>query len=158
MSEADTDATGTTEYRGCEIPTDRWYDLDYVWALPREDGSFTLGITDPAQTMAGRVQYAKFKKPGRHQSAGKPVARLESGKWAGGIPAPFDGTIEAVNEAVGRQPDMVNVDPYGEAWLVVFRPDNPDEAWQRLTPGSEAVEALQGWIDRYDVQCMRCAD
>lgn len=152
-----TTATGA-EYRGCELPTDRLYDLDYVWALPRDDGSYVLGVTDPAQTMAGRVQYARFKKVGSHRKAGKPVAQLESGKWAGGIPAPFDGTVVAVNEAVAKSPDFVNVDPYGEAWLVVLRPDDPADARARLTQGPEAIDHLRAWIDRYDVQCMRCAD
>lgn len=53
-----------TEYNGCELPDDLFYDLDYVWVRPEDDGTFTLGITDPAQTMAGRVQYFRFRKPG----------------------------------------------------------------------------------------------
>ena len=145
------------EYRGCEIPEDRYYDLDYVWVKPNDDGTYTIGVTDPAQTMAGRVQYASFRKPGSHRKAGKPVARLESGKWAGGIPAPFDGTIERINDQVADDPGLINVDPYEAAWLVVMRPDDPDHALDRLTYGPEAVEPLKAWIERYDVQCMRCA-
>lgn len=148
----------STEYRGCELPEDLLYDLDYVWARPEEDGSYTLGITDPAQTMAGRVQYLTFKRPGTHRRAGKPVARLESGKWAGGIPAPFDGTILRINEAVKRDPDLVNRAPYTDAWIVVMRPDEPARARARLHGGAQAIEALKGWIDRYGLQCMRCAD
>ncbi|NIR62018.1 MAG: glycine cleavage system protein H [Gammaproteobacteria bacterium] len=147
-----------SEYRGCELPEDIYYDLDYVWVQPNDDGTYTLGITDPAQTMAGRVQYFHFRKPGTHRKAGKPLARLESGKWAGGIPAPFDGTIRAVNAAVQDKPDLVNIAPYTDAWLVVVEPDDPERALENLTRGSEAQEALHAWIDRYDVQCMRCAD
>jgi len=147
-----------SEYRGCELPEDLLYDLDYVWVRPEGDGTYTLGITDPAQTMAGRVQYIFFKKPGTHRPAGKSVARLESGKWAGGIPAPFAGTIERINPAVEENPGFVNVDPYHDAWLVVMRPDDPDTALERLHTGAEVQDQLQAWIDRYDVQCMRCAD
>ena len=147
-----------SEYRGCELPEDLLYDLDYVWVRPEGDGTYTLGITDPAQTMAGRVQYVFFKKPGTHRPAGKAVARLESGKWAGGIPAPFAGTIERVNPAVADNPGFVNVDPYHDAWLVVMRPDDPDSALERLHTGAQVQEKLQAWIDRYEVQCMRCAD
>jgi glycine cleavage system H protein len=147
-----------TEYRGCELPDDLYYDLDYVWVRPEDDGTFTLGITDPAQTMAGRVQYFRFRAPGTHRAAGKPVARLESGKWAGGIPTPFDGTIVRINEAVESDPGLVNVAPYTDAWVVVMRPDAPEKALERLRTGPEAIEALKKWIDRYDIQCMRCAD
>ncbi|RMD71413.1 MAG: glycine cleavage system protein H [Gammaproteobacteria bacterium] len=146
------------EYRGCELPEDLYYDLDYVWVRPRGDGTYVVGVTDPAQTMAGRVQYVTFKKPGTHRKAGKPVARLESGKWAGGIPAPFDGTIVEVNEKVAKDPGLINIAPYTDAWLVVMRPDDPEHALDRLKTGPEAIEALKAWIDRYDVQCMRCAE
>ena len=146
------------EYRGCELPEDLYYDLDYVWARPEDDGSFTIGLTDPAQTMAGRVQYVRFRKPGSHREAGRPVGRLESGKWAGGIPAPFDGTILELNQAVADDPGLVNVAPYTDAWLVRMQPDAPDQAYAKLHTGGQAIEALKAWVDRYDIQCMRCVD
>lgn len=146
------------EYRGCELPEDLYYDLDYVWIHPEGDGTYRLGITDPAQTMAGRVQYIFFKKPGTHRAAGKSVARLESGKWAGGIPIPFDGTVVRFNPEVDKNPGQVNVTPYTDAWLVIVKPDDPTTALARLTRGDQAQDALRAWIERYDVQCMRCAD
>lgn len=146
------------EYRGCELPEDLYYDLDYVWVRPEEDGTYTLGLTDPSQTMAGRVQYVWIKEVGTHRRRKKPVARLESGKWTGGIPAPFDGVIVARNEKVLANPGLVNIAPYTEAWLVVMRPDDPAAALSQLYTGPEAQAKLKEWIDRYDVQCMRCAE
>jgi hypothetical protein len=45
-----------SEYNGCQMPEDLdlYYDLDYIWARPEEDGTFTIGITDLAKTMSGR--------------------------------------------------------------------------------------------------------
>lgn len=146
------------EYRGCELPDDLWYDLDYIWAKPQADGTFVIGITDPSQTMAGRVQYVWIKDVGTHRRWKKPVARLESGKWAGGIPAPFDGTIVARNEAVLADPNLINIAPYTDAWLVAMRPDDPATALDHLATGADAVARLKAWIDRYDVQCMRCSE
>ena len=100
-----------SEYHGCELPEDLWYDLDYLWARPNDDGTFTIGLTDPAQTMAGRVVAATFRKPGTHRRAGRHLGTLESGKWVGGIPAPFDGTIERVNPAVVNDPGHRVRDP-----------------------------------------------
>ena len=146
-----------TQYHGCDLPEDLYYDLDYVWVRPEDDGTYTLGITDPAQTMSGRVQYARFKKPGKHIKAGKPVGRLESSKWAGGVPAPFDGEIVEVNPLREDDPGYVNIDPYGDAWLVRLKPDDPATALANLYLGEEAEKGLKEWIDRYDVYCMRCA-
>ena len=147
-----------SEYRGCELPEDLYYDLDYVWLRPEEDGTFTIGVTDPAQTMSGRLQKARIKKVGTHLDDGRHVATLESGKWAGGVPVPFAGEVIARNDALLEDPHLINVDPYGDAWIARLRPDEPDRALLRLHTGPAALEALQAWIKRYDVQCMRCSD
>jgi glycine cleavage system H protein len=147
-----------TEYRGCEMPEDLWYDLDYIWVKPEAAGRYRIGITDPSQTMAGRVQHVWIREPGTHRARRKPVARLESGKWAGGIPAPFDGTVVERNQAVLDDPTLINIAPYTGAWLVVMKPDVPAHALDHLATGSEAIAKLKEWIDRYDVQCMRCAE
>lgn len=146
------------EYRGCELPEDLYYDLDYVWIRPEENGVFTIGLTDPAQTMAGKVQYVWIKEPGTYRAQKKPMARIESGKWAGGIPAPCSGTIEARNEEVLGSPNLINIDPYHDAWLVRFRPEHYAECMAKLVTGAEAQVAMRQWIERYDVQCMRCQD
>jgi len=145
------------EYQGCEIPEDLWYDLDYVWVKPLDDGTYRVGLTDPSQTMAGRLQYVTFRRPGTHRARKKPIARLESGKWAGGVPAPFDGTITACNETLLETPYLVNIAPYTDAWVVEMRPDDPARALDGLVTGAAAVAGLRDWIDRYGVVCMRCA-
>jgi glycine cleavage system H protein len=146
------------EYRGCELPEDLYYDLDYVWVRPEGDGTYTIGLTDPSQTMSGRVQYIWIKEVGTHRDWKKPVARLESGKWAGGIPAPFAGTIVARNQQVLDNPNLVNIAPYSDAWLVVMKPDDSATALEHLATGQEAQRRMVQWIDRYDVQCMRCSE
>ena len=140
------------------MPEDLYYDLDYVWVRPEGDGTYTIGLTDPSQTMSGKVQYVWIKDVGTHRAWKKPLARLESGKWAGGIPAPFDGVIVARNQKVLDSPNLINIAPYTDAWLVVMKPDDPEQALAHLKTGEDAQQALRQWIDRYDVQCMRCQD
>jgi glycine cleavage system H protein len=146
------------EYRGCLLPEDLYYDLDYVWLRPGNDGLITIGVTDPAQTMSGRVLAAHIKKLGTAIRPGRHVATLESGKWVGGIPVPFAATVAERNEALLADPHLVNVDPYGAGWIARLRPDDPDGALTGLATGETAMTALKQWIDRYDVECMRCSD
>lgn len=147
-----------SEYRGCQLPEDLYYDLDYVWLRPGNDGLFTIGVTDPAQTMGGRILSVHIKKTGRTLLAGRHVATLESGKWVGGIPVPFAATIVERNEALLADPHLINVDPYGAGWIARLRPEDPEKALTGLTTGEPATSALKQWIDRYDVECMRCSD
>jgi glycine cleavage system H protein len=149
--------SGTIEYRGCELPEDLYYDLDYIWVKPEAGDLYRIGITDPSQTMAGRVQHVTIRAVGSRRARRKPVATLESGKWAGGIPAPFDGVIVERNQRVLDDPNLINIAPYTDAWLVVMRPDDPAHALDHLATGAEAIAKLKAWVDRYDVQCMRCA-
>ena len=146
------------EYRGCVLPEELYYDLDYVWFRREASGLIALGVTDPAQTMAGRVQAAHIKKIGAEIRAGRHVATLESGKWVGGVPVPFAATVAERNEAVLAEPHLLNVDPYGQGWIARVRPHDPAQALAGLSTGAAAVAALKQWIDRYDVECMRCAD
>ncbi|OBS10853.1 glycine cleavage system protein H [Acidihalobacter prosperus] len=146
-------------YRGCELPEDLYYDLDYVWVRVEADGSLTVGITDPAQTFAGRILRARIKKPGTRIAAGRHVATLESGKWAGGVPIPFEATVIERNEEVLEDGHLINIDPYRDAWVARLQPTEGAEiALSALHTGATAENALKAWIERYDIQCLRCSD
>ena len=43
-----------------------------------------------------------------------------------------------------------------EIHLQVLRPDDEQSVYTHLATGERAVEALRAWIDKYDLQCMRC--
>lgn len=60
-----------------------------------------------------------------HLDAGRHVATLESGKWAGGVPVPFAGAVVVRNEALLEDRHLINVDPYGDAWIARILPDDP---------------------------------
>lgn len=148
-----------TTYRGCELPEDLYYDLDYVWLRAEADGTATVGITDPAQTFAGRILRARIKKPGTLIQSGRHVATLESGKWAGGVPIPFAARVIERNEAVVEDGHLLNIDPYRDAWVARLQPqDGIEAALTGLHAGPEAMAALRAWIERYDIQCLRCSD
>ena len=102
------------EYNGCVVPLDLYYDIEtQTWLRDNEDGTVTIGLTDVGQVRAGRLLHARIKNVGKHIQKGKPVASLESGKWAGPINALVEGEVVERNEKVLEQPDIINYDPYG---------------------------------------------
>ena len=147
-------------YRGCDIPPDLLYDIDRdVWVRPGPDRTLTMGMTDPAQSRAGKFVHIQFKKACRHLEAGQSAATIETAKWAGPFPTPLAGTVIETNRN-GYLADILiaNRDPYGAGWIVRLEPDEWPATTSRLVTGPEAVARYRARIDLLDVNCFRCAD
>ena len=106
------------------VPEDRRYTEEHEWALA-ENGRVRIGITDYAQEALGDVVYVVLPKVGRRVQAGETVAEVESTKSVAEVYAPLNGTVVAVNEALGAAPELANRDPYGEGWFVLLEADEP---------------------------------
>lgn len=147
-------------YRGCELPDALYYDVPRdVWLRPEDDGTVVLGMTDPAQTRAGKVIHILFKKVGRHLGAGQSVATIESAKWAGPFSTPIAGTVVETNaEAFAADILVANRDPYGKGWLVRLDPDSWAPESVGLATGPAAVARYAARIAELDISCIRCAD
>ena len=48
------------EFNGCELPEDLYYDLDYLWAQPKDDGTFTLSA--PTRDVTISIRSIGFKR------------------------------------------------------------------------------------------------
>ena len=62
--------------------------------------------------------FVELPEVGAAVKAGVPYGTVESVKAVSDIIASVNGTVIAVNEAVQDAPDLLNVDPYGEGWLI----------------------------------------
>ena len=160
MGAQEKDSGAAWEYQGCVIPKDLYYDIEnQVWVKVNEDRTVTLGLTDVGQTRAGRLLHIRVKSLGTKVKKGKPVATLESGKWAGPVPALVEGEIVDINPKVVEDPNYINIDPYGDAWIVKIKPSS-EETLKRdlseLVSGEKAYEEMKKHIDEWDIVCMRC--
>jgi glycine cleavage system H protein len=52
---------------------------------------------------------------------------VESVKAAADVSMPISGVITEINENLADTPELVNTDPYGEAWMVKFEISDPGE-------------------------------
>ncbi|MGH8887544.1 MAG: glycine cleavage system protein GcvH [Egibacteraceae bacterium] len=115
-------------------PEDLRYTEDHEWA--RADGNrITVGITQYAQDELGDVVYVDLPATGTRVAKGQPFGEVESTKSVSDLYAPVTGTIVARNELLESQPELVNVEPYGEGWMVVIEADEPGELEQLLSAG-----------------------
>lgn len=149
-----------TIYYGCDIPEGLYFHPEYdSWVRFGEDGIATMGMTDVAQTLAGRLLFIRFKKPGKIVAAGKVAGTIESGKWIGPYIMPFAAEIIANNQEGFEQDILIaNKDPYGEGWLLKVKFEDLEEAKDKLLSGDEALEFYKNKIKENDIHCFRCID
>ena len=147
-------------YYGCDIPEDLYYHPDYdSWVRFEEGDIATLGMTDIAQTAAGKLLHIRFQRLGKMIKAGRSAVTIESAKWVGPFRVPFDSEILATNLETFRLDLLIaNKAPYGAGWLVKVRILEPKTARDSLLTGAEAVAYLQGKIEENEIRCFRCID
>ncbi|MFQ5578047.1 MAG: glycine cleavage system protein GcvH [Anaerolineae bacterium] len=109
------------------------YQASHEWARPEGD-LFVIGITDYAQDSLSDVVYVEFPAVGDTFSKGDVFGVVESVKAASDLYMPLSGQIEAVNELLEDQPELVNEDPYDKAWFIKVAPANPAEWDELMTP------------------------
>lgn len=96
------------------------YTSDHEW-LSIDGDVATIGITDYAQQQLGDVVFVELPKVGRSLKKAEPAAVVESVKAASDVYAPISGEVLEVNEAVAKEPALVNSDAAGKAWFFKLR-------------------------------------
>jgi glycine cleavage system H protein len=114
-----------------ETPSDLRYTEQHEWI--REDGDVvTVGITRFAQDQLGDVVYVDLPSPGAEVRVGEPFGEVESTKSVSDLYAPVTGVVVERNEDLDERPELVNLDPYGEGWMLSIRVADRDSLSELL--------------------------
>ncbi|GMR10673.1 MAG: glycine cleavage system protein GcvH [Anaerolineae bacterium] len=115
-----------------EFPNELKYSESDEWVRVEADRA-TLGVTDFAQDQLSDVVYFELVvEVGDKLSKGDAVGILESVKAAADINSPVSGEVTEINAALPDNPELVNSDPYGEAWMVRIQMSDPAELEQMM--------------------------
>jgi glycine cleavage system H protein len=101
-------------------PENLRYTPEHEWVDGSGDPGTTvrIGITDYAQEQLGDIVYVNLPTVGETVSSGGVMGELESTKSVSDVFSPVEGSVSAVNDALGDNPELCNTDPYGDGWLV----------------------------------------
>ena len=119
-------------------PQEFLYTKEHEWIRLDEDIG-TIGITDYAQKELGDVVFVELPKVGDHIAANESFGTIESVKAVSEIFAPVHGEVVGVNSKLQNNPELVNADPHGAAWLIRIRLSDRSEADKLMT--AEEYEA-----------------
>lgn len=110
------------------IPAELKYTENDEW-IKIEGNTGTVGITDFAQDQLSDVVFVEIiVEPDESLNQGEACATVESVKAAADVYLPVGGTITGLNEDLLDAPELVNSDPYGEAWMIKIELSDPGEA------------------------------
>jgi glycine cleavage system H protein len=119
------------------VPVDRRYTKDHEWAKVAPNGELSVGITAFAVEQLGDITLVNLDvKVGDVVTSGKAFGTIESVKTLSDLFAPVSGKVVQVNEELTSQPELVNEDCYGKAWMVVIAPSDAKATEGLLDPGA----------------------
>jgi glycine cleavage system H protein len=102
------------------------YDKEHEWIRVEGDEG-VIGVSDYAQDQLSDVVYVELPEVGDVFEKGDVLAVVESVKAASDVYMPLAGEVLEINEELEDSPELVNQDPYGEAWFVRVSIANPAE-------------------------------
>jgi len=113
------------------VPADLKYAKSHEW-VRLEGETATVGISDHAQHELTDVVFVELPVLGRKVAAGEACAVVESVKTASDIYSPVNGQVVAVNAELGRQPELVNREPYTGGWFFKLKVAQPADTGHLL--------------------------
>lgn len=105
------------------LPKGYYYTDEHIW-LSIEGDQVRIGVTDHAQDELGDVVFAEISELGTSIKANDTFGNVESVKTVSELYAPIDGDIIDVNSLLEDQPELINLSPYDQGWLIVIKPNN----------------------------------
>lgn len=107
-------------------PKELKYSKEHEW-IKLDGETAIVGITDFAQKQLTDIVFVELPEKGKHATASKPMAVIESVKSVSDIFAPLSGEIVDVNTKLQDNPEIINKDPYGDGWMVKIKLENKEE-------------------------------
>jgi glycine cleavage system H protein len=115
-----------------KFPKNLRYTREHEWVLI-EGNQATVGITDYAQHELGEVVFVELPKVGDSVTKDEPFGVVESVKAASDVYAPLSGEVSETNDDLVSSPELINDDPYGDAWLIRVEMSDPSEVEQLMS-------------------------
>lgn len=127
-----------------QVPADLLYTKEDEW-VKADDDEVIIGVTDYAQDALSDIVYLELPAEGDFFGVGETFGVVESVKAAADLYMPLSGDVTAVNEDLIDTPELINSDPYGEAWFVKVKLSEPSQLDDLMN-----AEAYQAYLDSRD--------
>ena len=101
------------------LPATLHYTKDHEWIRVEGDVAF-IGITDHAQKELGDIVYVDIDTLDKDVAQHAVFGTVEAVKTVSDLFSPITGTVLEINDKLADAPETVNLDPYGNGWMVML--------------------------------------
>jgi glycine cleavage system H protein len=140
-----------------ELPGDRLYFKNHMWAQPTPDGPLRVGFSSYAVRLMQDVYFLEWRTDPGLVTLKQEIGYIETQKATSGLYAPLAGRVLRFNPELLTDPSGVNADPYGTGWLFEMNADPTGHAldvagyFAHLEAGWEATQRmLKGQVNSID--------
>jgi glycine cleavage system H protein len=106
-----------------KVKNEIYYHIDGCW-VEKTGNIATIGVTDFFQTLNGDVASVILFGIGLNLKQGAPIGDIETMKVSFELTSPVSGEIIEQNKLLDNSPELVNLEPYGDGWLLKIKLDN----------------------------------
>jgi glycine cleavage system H protein len=108
-----------------ELPCDRLYAKNHMWAMPLKGQLVRFGFSAYAVRLLQDIYFIEFQFEVMADLRNRQeFGNIESKKAESGLYAPMTGRLIRINESLLDDPSFINVDKYGEGWLIEMEGDS----------------------------------
>ena len=100
-----------------DFPKELRYSKDHEWLKIEGDIAY-VGITAFAQGELGDIVFVDVESEGERLEREEVFGSIEAVKTVSDLFMPISGEILEFNEKLEDQPELINLDPYGDGWVV----------------------------------------
>jgi glycine cleavage system H lipoate-binding protein len=139
---------------GFELPGRLSYHPGHAWAAKEVRSTVRVGMDEFATRLLGKADRVELPARGHWLRQGEKAWTLVRGDHRFPMLSPIEGEVIEVNDAVAKDPSLVNQSPYGAGWLVAVHSPAADANLKNLIRGrvaerwmEESVATLYGRIN-----------
>ncbi len=123
------------------------YHPEESWAKG-EEGLVRVGVSDFLQKTVGDVAFFTLPPAGEEIETGGFAGTMETIKTTVDLVSPVSGIIREVNPALEDNPQLVNLDPYGEGWVMKVEPRDWEADQKKLLSAASYFPLMEEKIKK----------
>lgn len=100
-----------------KFPKDIKYTKDHEWVRIEENHAY-IGITEFAQGELGDIVFVDVDTEGESLEMEEVFGSIEAVKTVSDLFMPISGIVLSFNKKLDDEPELINLDPYGDGWII----------------------------------------